>query len=727
MEIRCRLCGQDMEIEGDLTDGQMVLCPHCGGKSEFHKPMRIELPTELSNRRAMSRVSTNANVSPAVTPETGVSTTGEKKNLKVIRNVKSPVDAPNQEFSRRLHMSEEHARFYEEMKDRDGRRKMREKMQGVLMLIMLVLCGVGVYWYVGNRKEKTYSTNVAALAGENRLETGRTGGERSESKGKAATERRLDEERHREELRRQDAERQRVEREERQRQEERMRAEREERQKEQERLRTEQARKEKEQFESRALFRKACSCFEGGEFAFFHDLSSNSIPGSAEGEFFYLYDGSVVVCQSATNGIRSVFRLDDWGKRMELDAGTFLGSLQGKDYLMAHENRVYFKSKRERTHMVQIPKTEVVDLRKKFFGDVMPEVERRRVNTNGLRFEIVFIPKDSQKIIVSDTVESDASRTLSSDESYSLPRVRESIEDAFPMRATKNTMSSQKKSFKRTVVFWDGDYIKKGADGVTYVPRQDPSSRSAMRDDLSARVPRRTSTMHEYWSSLYAKALDEDRAERQFNFKRGERKPITEKKPLSKAEQFYAAKIDRIYNEGTLWLRAQIEKPGKVVNRNPSVDPSLEAPKLSEELSALKNDELEEKLLEETCAELEKSLADKRQEYVELKKKNPGCVLKTNLKNIRNLEYRMPGRADKRYYNCRQVTHVRDVFWCTRCKRDYSSDHDCPAARASGPIWEEARRKVEETTAINAQIDALLLEIEELERELTATKAKTKK
>ncbi|MBQ0032042.1 MAG: hypothetical protein KBT68_04485 [bacterium] len=167
MNIKCGLCGKDIVVADGLADGQHILCPYCGGKSEYRKPTRIELPTGLSARR---RSTDSQNQQEDVIPEIKIkrpeftSHEEQKPQLRVIR--KNEVSGPGQSetehqmVSRRMHMAEEHARFYEEMKDIEHRRKMREKINGVLMLLAVVLCAAGVYWYVGYRKEQRQRTEL---------------------------------------------------------------------------------------------------------------------------------------------------------------------------------------------------------------------------------------------------------------------------------------------------------------------------------------------------------------------------------------------------------------------------------------------------------------------------------------------------------------------------------------------------------------------------------------
>lgn len=55
MNIKCGLCGKDIVVADGLADGQHVQCPYCGGKSEYRKPTRIELPSGAVNRHHMAK------------------------------------------------------------------------------------------------------------------------------------------------------------------------------------------------------------------------------------------------------------------------------------------------------------------------------------------------------------------------------------------------------------------------------------------------------------------------------------------------------------------------------------------------------------------------------------------------------------------------------------------------------------------------------------------------
>ena len=551
MNIKCGLCGKDIVVADELADGQHIQCPYCGEKSEYRKPTRIELPTGLSARRQDTG---SQNPQKAVVPEIKIKRPEfapreeQKPQLRVIRKETNPsVDQgriEKQMVSRRLHMAEEHVRFYEEMKDIEHRRKTREKINGILLLLVVALCAAGIYWYVGYRKEQRQRTELALAEERNRLDAERAENERKErarreEEEKANRAKRLAEEKRRME--------------------------------ETERIQAEKAKEANALQESKVLYRKVCALFADGEFDFLKTLPSNSLPGKVADEFYFLLpfldNGEIVVCQSLTNGIESVCRLDESGKRTAFDPATFLASLQGKDYLMACGDRVYFQSKRKKAHVSSISKKEVVDLGKEFFGDIAPEVKRLDLDPEGLRFEIVFIPGETKKVIIADTIEYGAQ--------YSLSKVREAIEDAFPMRRVSVSSSKSRKRYKRTVVFWDGAHIKKGIDGVTYVPRIAPTRAydryghtavygsgwdydRAWRNE-SKRMAR-AEQQREHWQSLCDEAKKQEEAESRFYEKQNDSREMGAQSAMTQAERDYAARIDRIYDGGTLYFRAKVDK-----------------------------------------------------------------------------------------------------------------------------------------------------------------------
>ena len=581
MVIKCGLCDKNIEVSDNVADGQHIRCPFCGEKSEYRRPSRIELPLgAASQKRVDSRkqsAAPNNDQSPAESPTKSPAKAEEhlaeiptpkppeprpaeptKPALHVIRdeNAPTPHTVITPDGKRRIFMAEEHARFFEELKNIEHRRKMMGKLSSIIMLSALVLAILVTFLIVHIRHEKTRQAELAYMAEKTRLEAERAEQERLErikyeAEQKAARERREAEEKANAERR-----------------EAYQRARMEALEAEKARQKAERVKAENELLEAKVLYKKTIALFQDAPFDFVKALPEKKQPGACNGEFYYLLpfleNGEIVVCNSLTNGIASVYRLNAEGAKTPFDAGTFLASLEGKDYLVADESHVYFHSKRKKPHIGQISKREVVELSKEFFGDLYPEVSRIDLDPNGLLFEIVFIPNNSKQVIVSETVEYGAK--------YTLDKVREAVEEAFPMAATTG-VKTKKQRFKRTVVIWDGAHIKRGVDGITYVPRVAPVGNYAGTTVLRGRgwdrsrewknyekSVRRAEHTREQWQALYDEAIRQDNAERQFYANHAATQRERAQAALTQAEREYSARIDSIMRAGTLYFRAKLSR-----------------------------------------------------------------------------------------------------------------------------------------------------------------------
>ncbi len=202
---------------------------------------------------------------------------------------------------------------------------------------------------------------------------------------------------------------------------------------------------------------------------------------------------------------------------------------------------------------------------REFFGDIAEDVRRLDLVPNNLSFEIVFTPQNAKEDITSETVEAG--------EPYSLEKVRDVVEEAFPMKAKK--WIKHAKRFKRTVVLWDREQFKKGINGVMYVPRiappttdptywQRPNQRNdrwhsdkAKKTNLQAEAKAERALKE--WQAKYDEAVRQEQLEREHN----ERLVEERKAHADKNEREYAKQIDRILEEGSLFFRAKLETPEK--------------------------------------------------------------------------------------------------------------------------------------------------------------------
>ena len=521
MVIQCGACGKDIEVSGELMDGQHVLCPWCGEKTKYAKPSRIELPTGVRKRPILEA----------------------KPALRVIREPKptaQPVVDPN--AKKTIYMAEEHARFYEEMKVKESRRKALEKISGLLGLAIVIGGAWAGYELWTRHKERKEQVRLAQEAENLRLQK-----ERNEELARQEAERRAQEEKARA----------------RRAVEEAARAKREKERREQEAA---QVRQVKE------LYWQAATTFADADLQFISALGTNALPGSVDGRFFYLIPSieedreRIVVCDSSARGVTNLYWLGKGAEKEQIgDITGFLARADKTDYLLAHEGKMYLHSKRPKIHVGEIDKENPSDLVEAFLGAVAGKAKQFDCECGNVSFEIVFVSEKPRKVIPVDVVEYGCQ--------YSLEKVRDAVEDAFPFRSRGRKASASKGRFKRTVVFWDGALIKRGIDGVTYVPRTPPPAAYHDYNDCSSsnlggewRVTRpfgtkrwrRAEQTRDHWQSLFDEAKRQDAEEQAFYQKRRDESLAKESSAAASEMAAYSEKIDNIIKRGMLYFRARL-------------------------------------------------------------------------------------------------------------------------------------------------------------------------
>ena len=123
--------------------------------------------------------------------------------------------------------------------------------------------------------------------------------------------------------------------------------------------------------------------------------------------------------------------------------------------------------------------------------------------------------------------------------------------------------------------------------------------------------------------------------------------------------------------------------------------------------------------------DLQKKLNDNLAELKKLVDKNPACYLNPSSTSIINVSKRIATAKDRRYCSCINVTLVRDMFYCSGCKR-VRGMNDSPCCNVSRKQsyyrWMMERKKVDETSRINSRIDELYTENESLEKQIRSMK-----
>lgn len=526
MVMTCGACGGAIEVDGELSNGQLVTCPICGEQTQIDKPTRIEVP-----------VGAVRNTEPVAACDEAPHK--EKPKLKVIRNRGSGADQVNHLNKHKTYLAEENLKMYEELKHKAWRRKFLGNVFSVIVLLAIPIVGWFVYSeWTEHAKRVAYEEEQRA-AEEEKAE--------QERRARAA----------------QEAEERRVQREkERQDREARIAEERaaQERLREQERTRleTERARLETERKLMVEQYRAFSAALSENEFDLFNKNVTNGLE-EISGELCYCFptkthDMPFYWVKYSTNGVDSVKEIRADGRTVDTDYSLLQAKIGNQDYIVARDDKVFFHSRNKNSRMGVLPKGNAIDPCEVFFGDMGGTIERLKAKYDELTFDIVFIPAGAKKEIYCENVEFGCR--------YSIDNVREALEKAFPPSRTFVGSTSKAKKFNRTVKFWNGANIKKGMYGITYVPREPPSYRPGGRWVNNNHTWRSTQGDGEYskWQALYNQAIREEQEEAKYYEDQRRRQKDRIANARSADEKAWISKIDKIFSEGTLYYRIKKAK-----------------------------------------------------------------------------------------------------------------------------------------------------------------------
>ena len=496
MDLVCSHCGQTIVIEGSLVDGQNVMCPSCGMKNKYSKPSRIELP---------------------------IAEPRHKPELHVRRPLRTSTFA-DQIASDAVRSVENRARIFEELKDREVRRKRWGFLMSLVGTILLVLGSLIGFDMWRTRQEKS---NLA-----------RTQEQIAKAQAKADL----------------------------------MKAEREHQQelkamRDKENAERELARKQKESEEEarRAKIKAARERYgsyvillQNKDIAFASELEKMS-PKPDVVAYLLPHVGeqarSFVVVEQQTNGTEQIYRLTCEGSRESVDRELFARRCREQDYFAVAADKVYFHSARKKQHVGRLSKQKAVDLSDAFFGALADDVKSLDPDFSNLSFEIVFVPnpQKAKEFLIAEVVEFGAW--------YSIDRVRNAIVEAYPPKSVKLGKGTVRK-FKRRYRFWDGSHIKTGIDGVTYVPRVQPQGRYvSVRWSGYGRVctTGRSSAEVIRWANLKEKVEDEEREEKAYYDNQETERRNALSALATSVRQKYEAEVNQMMNDGELFFRAKMK------------------------------------------------------------------------------------------------------------------------------------------------------------------------
>ncbi len=199
------------------------------------------------------------------------------------------------------------------------------------------------------------------------------------------------------------------------------------------------------------------------------NMPQDARPGMTEGVFFSLIpfekEHGVYEVGSVTNGPMRVVELSKEEADEPLDVADYLGLVEkyGCLCLPADGGKVYVsvpKGSAGKQHTVPSSSVEPSSL---LWGEgLCALIKRYSIGTQNLVYDVSYLPARGKALPLGQFA-------------FGKPLGRSELQSAVLAAALKNwhppKAKASKKAFRPTVVFYDGKTIKRGADGVTYVPR----------------------------------------------------------------------------------------------------------------------------------------------------------------------------------------------------------------------------------------------------------------
>lgn len=522
MTAQCGNCGASVELGDALVKGEAVVCHNCG--AEVVKAMKRKKsaprPAETEDVAESDDAAGSAASEPA-----------RKSELKLRKTLKIKPEPPAPE--KKLYDPEIRVKTYEQMKHRMFMRKFLKNAFDVAVLLGLLSSLWFVYKavdrHLDHRRELAEAERAAAAKQEaERIERERKERERQKAEREAENERR------------------RLER-------ERKVAE------------EEAARKEKEQ--AKALYRTFLYAVRENDFDMFNANVTNKL-AEAGGELCYLLPLDTNprpplywVTHVPGEAVKAI-KIEDGGKRTEINYDEFAARIDGLDYMVAKEGMAYYHARRTNPRWGMIEKGKPVDPSEMFFAGLYPVLDCIKPVYDELVFDVIFYPSGNpnNKIIC---------ETLEFGDTTSPAAIRSAVEKAFPPRAEDGAALKVKK-FHRTVKFWNGSHVKRGIDGITYVPRIRPPTRYHSYHSSDLTIPghrpiyrSRTIRLDDdngNWETFRSLASQEEQAEAKYYEAKRSEYEQEKRNNKGKAATRYVERIDGILKNGKLYFHARKRK-----------------------------------------------------------------------------------------------------------------------------------------------------------------------
>ena len=188
-------------------------------------------------------------------------------------------------------------------------------------------------------------------------------------------------------------------------------------------------------------------------------------PGSAKGVCHCLVplreEYGVYEVETTTNGAMRVAKLSRDAANVSIELADYVALVAKHGCLCvpAAGNKVYVSAPQgPEGAKYLLPALSVTPSDLIWGGELCALIMRYGMVTQNLVYDVSFLPANGKAVPVAQVA-------------YGQPLARTQIEEALVSAALKNWRPPKAKTIRRTVEFYDGTTIKRGANGVTYVPR----------------------------------------------------------------------------------------------------------------------------------------------------------------------------------------------------------------------------------------------------------------
>ena len=427
MKIKCGLCGEEIVIADNLVEGQHILCPYCGGRSEYRKPTRIELPTGAVNHHHTAKAeSGDADEVPEIP--------AYKRNPNLY--IRRPGEGgTNGESSRRNALVDQvNARAKAE-----ARRKliMKLKKSASNIIALAVLVGLAVIGFKFYKSWKTGSDVNPLVDLVDRQKDAPADQVTDADVGKPVSHENVPK-------------------------------------LEKPGGKTEGAVKER--------FDEVKNRFVGCKVSYWGKLPKNERPGMMEGRFYVFVPtrngaGEYYAIESAATNAISMNRVTERSEpRKTLGNEEYTKLMTERGGFVLKDGVAYLVTPTGSKKSYQAPtrKGESFDPAEAVFGVAYSAAQK--MDTAGLRFEVSFVFDEKDEPIKVADVRFGKSVPYGAFEKVAASLAREIRRKSVPQNL-------KTKTFKRTVVLYDGRLTSRGMGGITKVPRKYPNARGESYSD----------------------------------------------------------------------------------------------------------------------------------------------------------------------------------------------------------------------------------------------------